>query len=55
MHTKQEKGVGPANEGEAKRGRRHRVALVTGASGAIGKAIARGIAEDPGYEVVLLC
>ncbi|MFI5339705.1 MAG: SDR family NAD(P)-dependent oxidoreductase [Candidatus Methylomirabilales bacterium] len=34
---------------------KHRVALVTGASGAIGKAIARGIAEDPGYEVVLLC
>jgi len=33
----------------------HRVALVTGASGAIGKAIARGIAEDPEYEVVLLC
>jgi len=32
-----------------------RVALVTGASGAIGKAIARGIAETPGYEVVLLC
>ena len=33
----------------------HLVALVTGASGAIGKAIARGIAEDQGYEVVLLC
>ena len=33
----------------------HRVALVTGASGAIGKAIARGIAKDPGYKVVLLC
>jgi NAD(P)-dependent dehydrogenase (short-subunit alcohol dehydrogenase family) len=32
-----------------------RVALVTGASGAIGKAIARGIAEDPGHEVILLC
>lgn len=32
-----------------------RVALVTGASGAIGKAIARGIAGTPGYEVVLLC
>ena len=32
-----------------------RVAFVTGASGAIGKAIARGIAEAPGYKVVLLC
>ena len=32
-----------------------RVALVTGASGAIGKAIARGIAQTPGHEVVLLC
>jgi NAD(P)-dependent dehydrogenase (short-subunit alcohol dehydrogenase family) len=33
----------------------HLVALVTGASGAIGKAIARGVAQTPGYEVVLLC
>ena len=33
----------------------HRVALVTGATGAIGKAIATGIAEQPGYRVVLLC
>ena len=32
-----------------------RVALVTGASGVIGKAIARGIARDPGFEVILLC
>lgn len=32
-----------------------RVALVTGANGAIGKAIARGIARDAAYEVVLLC
>jgi NAD(P)-dependent dehydrogenase (short-subunit alcohol dehydrogenase family) len=31
-----------------------RVALVTGATGAIGKAIARGIASTPGYAVVLL-
>ncbi len=30
------------------------VAIVTGATGAIGKAIALGIAEEPGYEVVLL-
>ena len=33
----------------------YRVALVTGASGAIGKAIALGIADQPGYRVVLLC
>ncbi|WP_206171779.1 SDR family NAD(P)-dependent oxidoreductase [Thiorhodococcus mannitoliphagus] len=32
-----------------------RVALVTGASGAIGKAIATRIAATPGYAVVLLC
>ncbi len=32
-----------------------RIALVTGATGAIGKAIATGIAETPGFEVVLLC
>jgi len=31
-----------------------RVALVTGATGAIGKAIAQGIAQQDGYEVVLL-
>jgi NAD(P)-dependent dehydrogenase (short-subunit alcohol dehydrogenase family) len=33
----------------------HRLALVTGATGAIGKAIALEIAQQPGYQVVLLC
>lgn len=32
-----------------------RVALITGANGAIGKAIARNIALEPGFEVVLAC
>ncbi len=32
-----------------------RTAMVTGANGAIGKAIALAIASDPGYRVVLLC
>jgi len=33
----------------------HRLALVTGATGAIGKAIAMEITRQPGYRVVLLC
>jgi NAD(P)-dependent dehydrogenase (short-subunit alcohol dehydrogenase family) len=33
----------------------NRVAIVTGATGAIGKAIVRQIAEDHAYEVVLAC
>jgi NAD(P)-dependent dehydrogenase (short-subunit alcohol dehydrogenase family) len=33
----------------------NQVALVTGATGAIGKAIARQIANEKGYSVVLLC
>jgi NAD(P)-dependent dehydrogenase (short-subunit alcohol dehydrogenase family) len=32
-----------------------RIALITGATGAIGKAIAAGIAATPGFAVVLLC
>lgn len=31
-----------------------KIAIVTGATGAIGQAIARGIASEPGYEVVLV-
>lgn len=41
--------------GSEKGSHSHRVVLVTGASGAIGKAIARGIARHPAYGVVLLC
>ena len=32
-----------------------RVAAVTGGTGAIGEAIARGIAQDLKYEVILVC
>ena len=42
-------------EHEARNRRSPTVALVTGATGAIGKAIATHIAARPGYEVVLLC
>jgi len=40
---------------ETTREQNQRLALVTGATGAIGKAIARAIAQQPGYRVVLLC
>lgn len=40
---------------EMKEDIRSHVALVTGATGAIGKAIARQIAEKHAYEVILLC
>ena len=33
----------------------HRLALVSGANGAIGKAIALQIARQPDYRVVLVC
>jgi NAD(P)-dependent dehydrogenase (short-subunit alcohol dehydrogenase family) len=39
---------------ETEEGKGSRIAAVTGATGAIGQAIALGIAEKPGYEVVLL-
>ncbi|HWT81248.1 MAG TPA: SDR family NAD(P)-dependent oxidoreductase, partial [Candidatus Methylomirabilis sp.] len=47
--------MGILDKGREKGGEGQRVALVTGASGAIGKAIARGIAKEPGYEVILVC
>jgi NAD(P)-dependent dehydrogenase (short-subunit alcohol dehydrogenase family) len=40
---------------DAGQDRDHRLALVTGATGAIGKAIALEIAQQPGYQVKLLC
>ena len=36
-------------------GQNHHLAVVTGATGAIGRAIALEIAQQPGYRVVLLC
>lgn len=33
----------------------HKTAIVTGATGAIGLAIAKGIAGEPGFQVVLVC
>ena len=33
----------------------HRTAIVTGATGAIGEAIARLLAGQPDHEVVLVC
>jgi NAD(P)-dependent dehydrogenase (short-subunit alcohol dehydrogenase family) len=40
---------------DADQDQNHRLALVSGATGAIGKAIALQIAQQPGYQVVLLC
>ena len=40
---------------DANQGQDPRLAFVTGATGAIGKAIALKIAQQPGYQVVLLC
>jgi NAD(P)-dependent dehydrogenase (short-subunit alcohol dehydrogenase family) len=40
---------------EADQDHYHHLALITGATGAIGKAIALEIALQPGYRVVLLC
>ena len=40
---------------EHSRSLEQRIAMVTGASGTIGEAIARQLAGQPGYEVVLVC
>jgi len=40
---------------EHKRSLEHRIAMVTGATGAIGGAIAKQLASLPGHEVVLVC
>ena len=40
---------------DSDRDHNYRLALITGATGAIGKAIAEEIARRPGYKVVLLC
>jgi NAD(P)-dependent dehydrogenase (short-subunit alcohol dehydrogenase family) len=40
---------------KAEQNQHHRLVLVTGATGAIGKAIAVEIALQPGYRLVLLC
>ena len=46
--------VSTHNNQETREAIGNRIAAVTGATGAIGKAIALGIAEKPGYEVILL-
>jgi NAD(P)-dependent dehydrogenase (short-subunit alcohol dehydrogenase family) len=45
--------VGTHSNHKSGKGTGNRVAIVTGATGAIGAGIARGIAEKDGYEVVL--
>ena len=45
----------PRDPNEDRLPQRRKIALVTGATGAIGTAIAEGIAARPGFEVVLVC